>query len=103
MKKNALWKTAAAGAILAAIVLAGFAVAGVKPAERRLRPRPAQIQAAPAARPHQGRILFQSRVGKGPWQIYSLDLSTRRPDPPDPFVVRRPLSQRLTGRHLDRF
>lgn len=75
MKKKVIWKAAAAGAALAAIVLAGFAVAGVK--QRRGVSTPAeQAPAAPAIRPQQGRILFQSRVGKGPWQIFSLDLST---------------------------
>ncbi|HEX7502359.1 MAG TPA: hypothetical protein VF451_02970 [Acidobacteriota bacterium] len=74
-KNKAWWKAAAAGAFLAAIVLAGLAAAGVMQ-PRGGSTRAAQVPAAPARRPEQGIILFQSRVGKGPWQIFSLDLAT---------------------------
>ena len=75
MKIRAWWIAAAAGAVLAVIVLAGFVVAGVK--QQHGGPIPAeQGPMVPAIRPEKGIILFQSRVGKEPWQIFSLDLST---------------------------
>ncbi|MCU0276112.1 MAG: hypothetical protein MUF02_04540 [Acidobacteria bacterium] len=70
-------KLAAAGAVVALLVLAVLAfndwkgresVPGVSPAR--------QGAAVPAGRPEKGRILFQSRADDGLWQIFSLDLAT---------------------------
>jgi Tol biopolymer transport system component len=71
VRKKILW-AAAAAAVLATIVLAGFAVAGWKNRHAAAMPSGAP---APAVAPDRGIILFQSRVD-GLWQIFSLDLAT---------------------------
>ena len=72
MTKKNLWKTVAAGAALAVIVLGGLAAAGWM--HGGAGPTPAkQGPLAPAATPGRGILLFQSRVDEL-WQIFSLDL-----------------------------
>ncbi len=71
------WKATAAAAVLALIVLGSFAVV------RRLGQKPPAAEAealhkplAPALKPGEGTIVFQSQVD-GFWQIFSLNLSSR--------------------------
>ncbi len=72
-----LWKAAAAGAVLALIVLAVLAINDWKGRESVPGEVPVhQGAAAPAGRPEKGIILFQSRVDDGLWQVFSLDLAT---------------------------
>jgi Tol biopolymer transport system component len=74
LTKKAIWKAAAAGAVLALIVLGAFAAADWRQRTSGTIPLK-QGAAAPAAKPGQGIILFQSRVDEL-WQIFSLDLSS---------------------------
>jgi Tol biopolymer transport system component len=76
MTGNAMLKATAAVAFLAMAILGGLAAAGLMHRgsgadEAKKNP------AAPAAKPEQGVIVFQSRVD-GFWQLYSLDLSSGR-------------------------
>jgi Tol biopolymer transport system component len=74
MNRKALWRAAATGALLALVVLGGLAAAGLM--QRNAGPGAGrQSPLAPASKPGQGTILFQSRVGEF-WQIFSLDLSS---------------------------
>jgi Tol biopolymer transport system component len=77
VSKKFFWKTAAAGAVLAGIVLGGIAAAGWLRQGAGSIPDPAKdTQTAPAVTPERGIIIFQSRLD-GVWQICSLDLFSR--------------------------
>jgi dipeptidyl aminopeptidase/acylaminoacyl peptidase len=72
--KKFLWKTAAAGVVVAGVILAAYAVVNWLNRETGMTPAK-HGPVTPAAVPKRGIILFQSRVG-GLWQIFSLDLSS---------------------------
>jgi TolB protein len=74
MKRKFLRRAGAAGLVLAALVLGGYAAAGLM--RRGGRPLPAlRGPATPGGKPAGGLILFQSRI-EGRWQIFSLDLAS---------------------------
>jgi Tol biopolymer transport system component len=71
-----IWKATMTGVFMAAVVLGGLVLAGLLP----MGNGPTRIPAkhgplAPAAKPDNGIIFFQSRIN-GLWQIFSLDLSS---------------------------